>query len=70
MERQEIRIEVRLGGVVRVDIKGVGPDLCKRYKDFFARILHTTDEEEFQRLEAPSEQTQENPLHHHTGGNG
>ena len=55
MERHQIEIEVRPGGEVHVSIQGVSPTLCKRYKQFFARVLQTTDEEVFLRLPAPVE---------------
>jgi hypothetical protein len=55
MERHQIEIEVRPGGEVHVSIQGVSPTLCKRYKQFFTRILQTTDDEVFLRLPAPVE---------------
>lgn len=55
MGRHEIDIEVRDGGEVHVNIRGVRPSLCRKYKEFFARILQTTDEDEFIRILAPHE---------------
>ncbi len=70
MGRHEIDIEVREGGEVQVSIRGVKPSLCRKYKEFFTRILQTTDEEEFLRIVAPHEQTtqqsQHQPLHDET----
>ena len=55
MGRHEIDIEVRDGGEVHVSIRGVKPSLCRKYKEFFTKILETTDEEEFIRILAPHE---------------
>lgn len=65
MERHEIEIEVRPGGEVHVSIQGVSPTLCKRYKQFFTRILQTTDEEVFLRLPAPVETKERLDEHEH-----
>ncbi|MBP8303373.1 MAG: hypothetical protein KBE04_04515 [Phycisphaerae bacterium] len=65
MERHQIEIEVRPGGEVHVSIQGVSPTLCKRYKQFFARILQTTDEEVFLRLPAPVEPKERLDEHEH-----
>ena len=70
MERHEISIEVRRGGEVHVSISGVRPSLCRKYKEFFASVLQTTDEEAFQRLQAPTAQTHRTALRHHARGNG
>ena len=53
MGRHEIDIEVRDGGEVHVSIRGVKPSLCTKYKEFFTKVLQTTDEEEFIRILAP-----------------
>ena len=55
MGRHEIDIEVRDGGEVHVSIRGVKPSLCTKYKEFFTKVLQTTDEEEFIRILAPHE---------------
>lgn len=70
MGRHEIDIDVREGGEVHVSIRGVKPSLCRKYKEFFTRILQTTDEEEFMRIMAPHEQetqqSQHQPLYDET----
>jgi hypothetical protein len=55
MGRHEIDIEIRDGGEVHVSIRGVKPSLCRKYKDFFTKVLQTTDEEDFIRILAPHE---------------
>ena len=55
MGRHEIDIEVRTGGEVHVSIRGVSPKLCGKYKEFFTKILQSTDEDEFIRILAPHE---------------
>ena len=65
MSRHEIDIEVRDGGEVHVSIRGVKPSLCRKYKEFFTKILQTTDEEEFIRILAPHESKVQQSQHQH-----
>ncbi len=65
MSRHEIDIEVRSGGEVHVSIRGVKPSLCRKYKEFFTRILQSTDEDEFIRIMAPHELEAEQSQHQH-----
>lgn|GEM_PF-3322235 len=54
MKRHEIEFEVQLGGKVKVTVDGTDPHICRNLKDFFVRVLQTTDEDEFARLELPA----------------
>lgn len=63
MGRHEIDVEIREGGEVHVSIRGVKPSLCSKYREFFTRILQTTDEEEFIRILAPHEAKEQQSLH-------
>ncbi|MCP4452669.1 MAG: hypothetical protein GY809_14500 [Planctomycetes bacterium] len=65
MGRHEIDIEVRDGGEVHVSIRGVKPNLCRKYKDFFTKVLQTTDEEDFIRILAPHESKVRQSDHEH-----
>ncbi len=63
MGRHEIDIEIRDGGEVHVSIRGVKPSVCRKYKDFFTKVLQTTNEEDFIRILAPHETEREQSDH-------